>query len=320
MRLLPLLLVVVAAATSTAMGQTILEDDFDRPDGPVGNGWSTWWDGAFEDPNIEIVDGELKTVGFLLTAGGVFRELPVTLPVFFRFDFRTLNEEAECHASLPYNDGGWTMKFNTDISSAPTPTEAQGMLRFWQNAGSRNLERCYRVNEQSFCDLQPDLPEPIANQRDYSTDPVHIEGTVAADLSTVVRVYYGDGQIPDPVEFVFGPVTGTLTSPGVELVWGNTNCSSGPHFFDRLEIRACSQCPDGEHDVECDGVCSGSDNCPDAYNADQADSDGDGVGDECDVLEVPALSKGWPWLLALGLIFGLMVVVVRRFRLHSPSN
>ncbi len=35
-------------------------------------------------------------------------------------------------------------------------------------------------------------------------------------------------------------------------------------------------------DPDCDWLCSLSDNCPDEYNPDQADVDGDGVGDVCD--------------------------------------
>ena len=35
-------------------------------------------------------------------------------------------------------------------------------------------------------------------------------------------------------------------------------------------------------DADNDGVFNGADNCPDVYNPDQEDVDGDGVGDACD--------------------------------------
>ena len=42
-------------------------------------------------------------------------------------------------------------------------------------------------------------------------------------------------------------------------------------------------------DVDFDGVPNGLDNCPNDANADQADTDGDGIGDACEQVEEPSI-------------------------------
>lgn len=47
---------------------------------------------------------------------------------------------------------------------------------------------------------------------------------------------------------------------------------------------------DGDRDADADGI----DNCPTTSNADQADVDGDGVGDACEPCQAVALIDLWP--------------------------
>jgi len=53
--------VAVALLSVTTASAQSFSDDFNRPDGNVGNGWSTWGAGA------TIESGRLKTVGLLST-------------------------------------------------------------------------------------------------------------------------------------------------------------------------------------------------------------------------------------------------------------
>lgn len=93
---------------------------------------------------------------------------------------------------------------------------------------------------------------------------------------------------------------------------------------------ACDGCPDdatkqapgacgcGVPDTDSDGdsVANCNDNCPNASNADQADSDGDGTGDACeptDITAVPTLSE-WGMIIFMTIILGLGVVTLLRRR------
>ena len=71
-------------------------DNFNRPDGAPGLGWSTWGNGA------QISGNQLETFGQPNVAGGIERTLDVTFPLSFSFDFST---------SAP-SDGGWLIGFN----------------------------------------------------------------------------------------------------------------------------------------------------------------------------------------------------------------
>jgi hypothetical protein len=45
-----------------------------------------------------------------------------------------------------------------------------------------------------------------------------------------------------------------------------------------LSVRQCPSC----QDTDADGICDSNDNCLNIDNVDQADADGDSIGDVCD--------------------------------------
>jgi subtilase family serine protease len=214
---------------------TTFQDDFNRPDGAVGNGWSSWWNDQFNSTNTSITNGKLVTHGSGGNAGGIFRSLPVTFPLQFSFDFKTQNQVAECGG--PSNDGGWGIAFNAASAASPPPFNAAKQLWLYQFSGSRPIGRTYRTPGGDVSDSVTALTG-ATTQRDYmAASAAHIEGTVNADLSAVITVRYNDGQTPDPVTFSFGPATNPVTTPpGAVFILSNVNCSSGPHIFDNLVI------------------------------------------------------------------------------------
>ena len=123
------------------------------------------------------------------------------------------------------------------------------------------------------------LNGPFGDMRDQELVlvPGTLHDSMQADPATDADAigYVGDTQY-DKVIFWALPVPG-----------GSVGAWSGNYFGDDWHPQVAEGAqglkilknwlfdPDG------DGVLDGIDNCPDTYNWDQADSDGDGVGDAC---------------------------------------
>jgi hypothetical protein len=194
--------------------QSTFEDDFNRPDGDIGNGWSVWGDTA-----SRLVGGEVRTFGTPGVAAGLARPYPVTFPLRFAFAFRTLNNGID-----PYNDSGWFIAFNASNAGLGAPAQ----LKFYQYAGSLGIAR--ETNDGSV-DVQPKSSGQIPGWQDFAAAPAHVAGTVNADLSASIMVTYSNGR---RASVSFPPTH--ASAQGTLLLLGNSNGSNGPHIFDNLTI------------------------------------------------------------------------------------
>lgn len=82
-------------------------------------------------------------------------------------------------------------------------------------------------------------------------------------------LWLGAGGDPYPGGFSYLPPTGNLAA-NADLNFVT--------YYDRSEEPV---------DTDADGIPDDVDNCPDTPNPDQADSDGDGIGDACDTTDPP---------------------------------
>ena len=230
-----LVLTLLLGATICMQGQSF-SDGFNRPDGAVGNGWSTWGNGQYNpDPAVwtGLVGGKLQTRGAGGSAGGIYRDFPVTLPVTFSFDLSSPSTGAPCSPSTG-NTVGWLLAFNAATPSGTPPPYANSQIVMLQYAGSLDVQRYYGTPVFSAGDSSGTVP----GQRDYGTASAHITGQLNADLSAKVTIQYTDNQSPAAVTLTIPAATGSLpAAPGGTLVFGNPSCDANSYYYyDNLEV------------------------------------------------------------------------------------
>jgi len=189
-------------------------DNFNRADGAVGLGWSTWGNGG------QISGNQLETFGETSVAGGIQRTLDVTFPLSFSFDFNT---------AAP-SDGGWQISFNAATAEGGILALYTGEVGFYEESGSRQV--CTEFQTSSGPMAQ--CANLVKGQRDFTAE-AHISGTVNLDFSATIKIKYNDGLKPASVAVNVAAPAGAIQNPqGSILFFGNINATTGPHSFDNL--------------------------------------------------------------------------------------
>jgi len=205
----------LALLVPTSEAQFKVTDNFNRPDGAPGLGWSTWGNGA------QISADQLETFGETEVAGGIERTLVVTFPLVFSFDFSTNDPP----------DGGWLIGLNAKGANVLIADDTSE-VRLFQNEGSAGV--CTVFQTSSGPSYQ--CANPVMGQRNF-TAKAHISGTLNPDFSATIKIKFNDGQKPDTVTIKTSAPTGAIQSPGGSILWfGNANASYGPDFFDNFSL------------------------------------------------------------------------------------
>jgi len=202
--------------TCVCAAQFKVSDNFNRPDGATGLSWSNWGAGA------QISSNQLETFGQTSVAGGIARNLDVTFPVSFAFNFST---------NAP-TDGGWQIAFNAATADGGLLANDTAEIRLLQFRGSGGI--CTEF--QTASGPMDHCGNPKTGQRDF-TAIARISGTINPDFSSTVTIRYNDGQMPASVTIKSPAPVGAIQSPlGSIFFFGNSNATFGPHFFDNISL------------------------------------------------------------------------------------
>jgi hypothetical protein len=211
-----LTLLLLTSLVPFCEAQFKVTENFNRPDGDVGVGWSAWGGGA------ELSGYQLETFGEdrFGGGGGVARKLAVTFPLKFSFDFST---------DSPPN-GGWQIGFNAAASQKiPLRTSEFGVQ---QLSGRRGICLFFQTTNGPALECA----QVVSGQRDY-TARAHISAVVNDDWSVKIAIKYNDGLGPDTVLVQTPRAETALTSPlGNLLLLGSLSEDYGPHYFDNFML------------------------------------------------------------------------------------
>jgi hypothetical protein len=165
---------VILLTASLTSAEMPFFDDFNRPDGIVGNGWTNWGDFVPDEGVAYLSNQHLRT-----SSGGVYRTIAVQpgQPVLFDFDFRPFDGQ-----------GAWVIQINTTNPSLVSIDEVDRLLFFsQQTTGGIPDTLRYKIGANLY-----DSSASSPYSRSYTTW-AHVSGRIAGDLSATITIDYGDG-------------------------------------------------------------------------------------------------------------------------------
>jgi hypothetical protein len=165
------LTVVLGCVAWPGLGQSVaFSDDFNRTDGPVGNGWLV--------SNVAALNGGALQLSYSnSTRGAIYRQLPVTYPVSFGFDYRTESFGGSCGGPVCPVYGGWKIALN-----APEPGNPGAQYEIYMDFLSRTLRRSVVTSDGIVSDaIETTAP-------DMGHGFVRIEGIIHANLNASITI------------------------------------------------------------------------------------------------------------------------------------
>ncbi len=205
---------VLCCGGLSAPAQTVaFSDDFNRPDGPVGNGWSV-------TNSSTLLNGAANVFYNGLERGRIYRAHPVQYPISFAFDFRTENPGSACGGTSCLSFiGGWRISWNAPEPGTPGGAQYSIFMPYQSRTLIRSVNTSVGIMDDSVLTTAPQSGLTF----------VRIEGIIRPDLSASIRIA--------GVEYQFGPPS----VPAVTAQYNNLilTCDGGgplPFIFDNFSI------------------------------------------------------------------------------------